>query len=366
MIQDHFPRDFLRLPLKVGVLHLFEAEPPRVVLLPDEDAQLVAEVEEAFIVWIMSGAHGIGSEVLDLQQIVHHRLIREGAAEVGVILVAAQPADTQRASVEQDAAIPDGDLAEPEAVDEIVECFAVALELRLRGIEHGRFGRPRLYVGKRQFQSKLILSFGQRLGESSLLACNAHAEDDGAGLAEIADRRFDVGAPSSVLRDRRYVDTLQIAVVHFFDCHRARDAAVGHIVIGNVQRALGRETVVRHDGERVFPLRNVLYKDGKGRIGVVVLADERSVEIHVCGMAHALALDAKIPACTKDRLVFAFAAVEPEAGIRFPAARRCDRKALSCVLPRKGGEVPETFCQFLLSADAMRLKCADHIVPLLM
>ena len=53
MIQDHFPRDFLRLPLKVGVLHLFEAEPPRVVLLPDKDAQLVAEVEEAFIVGIM-------------------------------------------------------------------------------------------------------------------------------------------------------------------------------------------------------------------------------------------------------------------------------------------------------------------------
>ena len=336
------------------------------VLLPDEDAQLVAEVEKAFIVWIMSGAHGIGSEVLDLQQIVHHRLIREGAAEVGVILEAAQPADTQRASVEQDAAIPDGDLAEPEAVDEIVECFAVALELRLRGIEHGRFGRPRTDGFKEQVCLKDALSSGKYLRQRGLFVRNAHAEGDWVRLAEIADRRFDVGAPSSVLQDRRYVDAFQIAALHFFDCHRARDAAVGHIVVGNVQRAHGRKTVISHDGEGMFALRDVLYKGGKGRIGVVVLTDERSVEIHVCGMAHALTLDAKIPAGIKGRLVFAFAAVEPEAGIRFPAARRCNGKALPCVLPRKGGEVPETFCQFLLSANAMRLKCADHIVPLLM
>ena len=149
------------------------------VLLPDEDAQLVAKVEEAFIVWIMSGAHGIGSEVLDLQQIVHHRLIREGATEVGVVLVAAQAADAQGPAVEQDVAIPDGDLAEPEAVDEIVECFAVALELCLCRIERGCLGRPRLYVEKRQFQSKLALSLGRRLGEGGLLACNAHAKGDG-------------------------------------------------------------------------------------------------------------------------------------------------------------------------------------------
>lgn len=162
------------------------------------------------------------------------------------------------------------------------------------------------------------------------------------------------------------MDALQIAAVHFLDCHRARDAAIGHIVVGNVQCALGRKTVISHNGEGMFPLRNVLYEDGKGRIGVVVFTDEHTVEIHVCGMAHALAFDAKIPAGTKDRLVFAFTAVEAEAGIGFPAARRCIGKTLSCDLPRKGGELPEPFCQFLLPADAMRLKCANHIVPLLM
>ena len=46
---DHFADDLFRLRLEAGVLHLFEDQSAGVVLLPDEDPQLVAQVEKDLV-----------------------------------------------------------------------------------------------------------------------------------------------------------------------------------------------------------------------------------------------------------------------------------------------------------------------------
>ena len=70
------------------------------VFLPYEDAQFVAKVQKPFVVGVMRRSHRVGAEIFEKEHIMHHRLIGEGAAEVGVVFMAAQPADAKRLSVE--------------------------------------------------------------------------------------------------------------------------------------------------------------------------------------------------------------------------------------------------------------------------
>lgn len=97
-----------------------------------------------------------------------------------------------------------------------------------------------------------------------------------------------------------------------------------------------------------------------------MLGDELSVHIHFGGVAHALAFDADVPARRKIGLIPPFAAVEPEPRVSFPRARRVNGETLSRFIARKRGERPKPLGELFLFSDAMRLKCADHIVPLLM
>lgn len=123
------------------------------------------------------------------------------------------------------------------------------------------------------------------------------------------------------------MNALQIHIRHFFDGNRPRYAAVRHIVVGHMQRAFIRKTVVRHDGKRMLASFQPLHDRRKGGVGVVMFGDELFVHIHFGGMAHALAFDADVPARRKRRLIPPFAAVEPEPRGKFPTRSACGRES---------------------------------------
>lgn len=149
MLRDHLARNSECLPLKIGVLHLLQAQTARVILLPYEDAQFVAQIEEYFVVGVVRRAHRIGAQVADEGKVVRHGSKGQRAAVLRVIFVTADALDPEGRAVEQDVLARKGDFAEAEAVDKVVKGYAAALQRRRHGVKSGRFRRPCRDIVKR-------------------------------------------------------------------------------------------------------------------------------------------------------------------------------------------------------------------------
>ena len=60
MFSYHFLIAGRALVAKTGMVHFLNVQSSRVVLLPDQKAEFIAKVEEALIIRIVGGSHGIG------------------------------------------------------------------------------------------------------------------------------------------------------------------------------------------------------------------------------------------------------------------------------------------------------------------
>ena len=230
---------------------------------------------------MVRGAHGVRAEIADEREIVRHRREGQRAAVVRVVLVTAHAPDAQRRAVEQNALALDAHLAESEAVDKIVNGRSVPEQPRRDRVQRGRRGRPCTDVRgqERAFQNALALGHGAR-PERELLPRRPDLYGHGRAFFEIDDADADMGAPFSADAFGRDVDGAHIRAPDPLDGDGARDPAVGHIVVGNVQGALLGEAVVRDDFERVLPLRRA---DAPWR------ADDAARRLGVsCGYFHAL------------------------------------------------------------------------------
>ena len=95
----HFLYNLLSLSLKVGILHLLQAQAPGMILLPHQDSLLVAKIQENLIVGIVGGAHGVGPQMPDQSQIPGHGRKGQSASKLRMILMAAYTLNAQGASV---------------------------------------------------------------------------------------------------------------------------------------------------------------------------------------------------------------------------------------------------------------------------
>ena len=303
---------------------------------------------------MVRGAHGVCAEIADEREIVRHRREGQRAAVVRVVLVTAHAPDAQRRAVEQNALALDAHLAESEAVDKIVNGRSVPEQPHRDRVQRGRRGRPCTDVRgqERAFQNALALGHGAR-PEREFLPRRPDLHGHGRAFFEIDDADADMGAPFSADVLGRDVDGAHIRAPDPLDGDGARDPAVGHIVVGNVQGALLGKAVVRDDFERVLPLRRAAHDGFKGRVGVVVPRDPDPVEENARRMADAAKDETEISAAREPRRIPPLAAVIAECGIALPAARNGDRKRLARAVARKRRERPEFAREFLLAADSV-------------
>ena len=98
----HFPDTILALPFKKGIPHLLLRQASGMVFLPDQNSLFVTQIQEPFIVGVMAGADGIGSQIRQQVQIIIYGGVRDGASEQPVILMAAEAFDIKRSSIQQD------------------------------------------------------------------------------------------------------------------------------------------------------------------------------------------------------------------------------------------------------------------------
>jgi hypothetical protein len=101
VIFDQFPGTVKALVHEPGVLHLLCAQPTGVVLLPHQETQLIAQVEEPAIVGIVRGSYSVGAKITNPFQVIHHGLDRKGASVVRMILVTIHSLDMKWATVQE-------------------------------------------------------------------------------------------------------------------------------------------------------------------------------------------------------------------------------------------------------------------------
>ena len=86
-------------------------------LLPDQDAQPVAEVQDDLRLLIMPQANEIDTHRFHEFHLLHHQIFRHGGPESGMVLVPVRPAEQQAPSVQQEGTVIDeGETAEAEGL----------------------------------------------------------------------------------------------------------------------------------------------------------------------------------------------------------------------------------------------------------
>jgi len=105
---------------KGGVGEVLHLGLPRRRLLPDENAELVAEVEKARVLRVMAAAHEIAVQCLDELDVGQHDIQRDRLPEFGVRLVAVDAAQADRLVVQQDLAPGHAHGAQPDPLDLVV------------------------------------------------------------------------------------------------------------------------------------------------------------------------------------------------------------------------------------------------------
>ncbi|MNC44719.1 hypothetical protein D3C75_936370 [compost metagenome] len=100
MLLHHFPVNLFTLPDKVRIAHLLDAESAGMVLLPDQQAVLIAKIKETFVIRIMAGSNRIGIHVLDQLQVTNHQGHRQCRPGHRVILMPVEAAQDNRFPVQ--------------------------------------------------------------------------------------------------------------------------------------------------------------------------------------------------------------------------------------------------------------------------
>lgn len=109
---------------------------------------------------------------------------------------------------------------------------------------------------------------------------------------------------------RRDTDTLHKHVRQLLNDDRARDAAIGIVVIRNVQGGILPETVVHLDGQRMFAVGQVAHDCLKRGERAVVPGDFIAIQQDACAEGYAAEIQADIaPAANAGRVVRAPAVV---------------------------------------------------------
>ena len=139
----HLPDAVLALTFKVRIAHIFFRQSSGMVFLPHQNPLFVAQIQKDLIIGIMRGADRIRPKILRGHKVILNRRVRKGAAELRMILVAAEALDKQLSSVQEKISSQNPDLPETHTVNEIVLLFpASVLQHRFQLIQLRRFRRP--------------------------------------------------------------------------------------------------------------------------------------------------------------------------------------------------------------------------------
>ena len=326
---------------EVGVAHAGFLDAAGMGFLPDQQSHLVAQIQEARVVGIMAGTHRIAVHVLHQQNIVGHGLHRDGAAEGAVLLVAVEALDRQLLAVEEDVLACDLHRAEAEAIPQVVHRFAVGLNDRGHIVQHGRIDLPRLHIGAVDHLGDDGFSAGGDLHrDERLLLRRLQAHVAGQGrIGQVRHDGLHPGLPALRRADGRDVQLPDIHVAQVLDVHWAGDAAVGIIIVGEVQRAFLAEAVVHLDPQDMLAIGEILRNGVKGGVRAVMLRQQRAVQIHLGPEAHAPEDKAHIAPCEHGLLIHRAAAVIVQRGDHLP--RTGDEGFHRRHVPVKDGQRPQ-------------------------
>ena len=106
MLRYHFVIDGFALRNEVRITHLFDAEAACVILLPNQPTLLVAQVQEALIVWIMARPDGIHAHSFHELQIADHERKRQRRSGQGMIFMTIEPLQEDGLAIKQNRAFP--------------------------------------------------------------------------------------------------------------------------------------------------------------------------------------------------------------------------------------------------------------------
>ena len=70
----HFLNTSLTLRFKIRILHIFQHKASGMIFLPHQNTSFITQIQEAFIIGIMTGSHCICSHFLHQINILHHEL----------------------------------------------------------------------------------------------------------------------------------------------------------------------------------------------------------------------------------------------------------------------------------------------------
>ncbi len=361
----HLADHSLCLRFKIWILHVLKAQTPGMVLLPDQDALLVTQIQEYLIVRIVHGADGVGAKMPDQLYVGCDCSVRQRTAKLRVILMPAESFDPDSPPVQQDPVLVCPDLAKSKPVDEIVHLAPALFQLRPRRIQMGIADLPRLHLVERKVLTQrdfLIRPDRHRLPSM----CSVRDRDaDIHSLVffrEIDSRDLRLCHPFSVSQMRRDVKLSDVKSAELFQHDRSAHAAVGHIVVGNVEGAPAAETVVRPDRKRVLPFPEILYDHAKCRVSIVVGSDLLPVERHASRVAHTLEFQPDRATRIKFRSKDPLAPVIRKIREILPAAGCRHLKCPALVFPLTGREFPQAPGELLLLSHIVCCKSPDHLI----
>ncbi len=258
--------------------HLLAAEPPQRDLFHEQDAALVAQIEQALVVGIVGTADARSAEIGQQLQVSEHQVRRQGEPPVGVVLVAVHPANAERLAVQQDVGAPHDEAAKAGAIDDVIprELEAHRIELRVAG-------RPQPGVGDVHRKEEHLRIAGV---EAHLAALGRPAvEVEGPALVDHAVTYVGQFRPHA---QRRFGSRYHRRQSHAADVSRPRQLLHPH---GPVNAAVAEPIEVRRgDGaghvmrvvhpHHQFMLTRLERRNGeaKGKESAVMLAQRLAVE----------------------------------------------------------------------------------------
>ena len=298
MLGDHFLiADRTLLREQRAVENRFRKR-PCMVLFPHKNAQLITQIQESGIIGIMAGTDGVGAHVQNQLKVIQHGFHRQRAPELSVILVPVQALDPDLLSVQEDILAAELHGAESNPVHKIVHSLAVHRKARSERIQialtdipfhhishrHAAFcahGFPGLCPGKFQVHA----STGNAYGCAGLFH---------GGHGFHPDAYAGIEGTVFILRGVEG-HALNIGPADLLHFHRTIDSAVGHVIIGHMQRGGLTVAVVHLHAEIMLAAADIGQKNFKAGERVVMLPDFLSIPENLGGMTDAPEAEQYIP-----------------------------------------------------------------------
>ncbi len=217
-------------------------------LRENEQAELIAAVDEGRVLRIMRGSHGVAAELVfeDIRvEALHAR--RHSVTDVWIALVAVEAAELDFFAVEVKAVRTESDIAEADAGIVFVDDLSAAQELRAEGIELRLPKAPPDDLSRRKIKlfAAPDLLFGDRVPAVEHAAAERHAR----AVPGEGDIRRD---PSGRLG--LHENVLDKALLPDIEPNLAVEPAVGHVIDHEAEgRLIERFPCVEADRDAVLP-----------------------------------------------------------------------------------------------------------------